>query len=218
MPRWGGDSMKRLKLTSSAVALAVVAISCSLAGSASATTLCSSNTTPCNSFALYPKGTKLNFSLSGTASIELPSGAKAYCYGSSLSATTSTVGGLIPVSATIEELYFTACNGYVNVLKKGSIEINHLSESMSGSVVSTGTEITTEVYGIHCIYSTSHTPIGTLYESHHLVGGIYHESELVVGVYLPRTGGRQGAFCGAYGYWEASYVLASPTVLYVSNL
>jgi len=207
-------SLKTLLGLSAAVALVLTFV---LSGVASATTLCKTNTTPCTSLLSTGTVLKSNLAAASKSTFDPPFGT-IECSKSPLSGTTTTNGGFVPVTANTETLSFTECNATVTVLKKGTLSINHNSGGMSGSVVQSGSEVTVQYLGTHCIYGTNNTTIGTLIPSTSLGGGFYHNAELRVGAYIPRTGGTSGAFCGSFAYWEATYLFTAPVPLYVSNI
>jgi len=106
------------------------------------------------------------------------------------------------VSGPITTLTFTACNGTVTVLKKGALEL-HTEKSEAngnGTLTSNGAEVTVELAGLHCIFSTSNTDVGTVTGAH--VGNVIF---LAKSAAIPRTGGRSGAFCGSSATWNATY-------------
>src|ERR1700761_6358502 len=114
--------------------------------------------------------------------------------------TTNEGGAGKPVLGNVEALNFLNCTGVVTVLKKGTFEIytEEVNNNNNGLLTTSGTEITVEVGGLHCIYNTTNTPnttIGILTGSA-TTGG---EATIDVNAKLPRTAGKSGVFCGATG-------------------
>jgi hypothetical protein len=136
------------------------------------------------------------------------------CTGSSISAKTSNTGGASEtVNATVEALTFTGCSATVTVLAKGTLEIHTQegSANNNGSITSTGAEVTIEKAGVHCIYKTSSTKIGTLTGS----ATTGKTATYDIAATVPRTGGKAGVFCGSTGEWKGSYKVTTPDVLNV---
>ncbi len=106
------------------------------------------------------------------------------------------------VKGPIETLDFGECNGNVTTLSKGSFEIHTegASANGNGTITSDETEITVEIAGLHCIFTTNNTDIGRVTGTHsgHVI--IHAESGAI-----PRTGGRGGAFCGTSATLKATY-------------
>lgn len=132
------------------------------------------------------------------------------CTGSTLSAKTTNTGGASEtVNANVETLTFTGCSATVTVLAKGTLEIHTQegSPNNNGTLTSTGAEVTTEKSGIHCIYKTSSTKIGTLTGSATTGGTATFD---IAGT-IPRTGG--SPLCGSTGQWKGSYKVTTPDTL-----
>ena len=108
------------------------------------------------------------------------------------------------VAVEVTELTFTSCNGTVTVLKKGTLEI-HTEKEVSngnGTLTSNGAEVTVELAGLHCIFTTSNTDVGQVKGTHS--GSVEAKAESAP---IPRTGGRSGAFCGSSATWNAAYTI-----------
>jgi hypothetical protein len=105
---------------------------------------------------------------------------------------------------------FRGCNGEGAIPKTGSLEFHTegASANGNGTLTSSGTEITIELSGLHCIFATSNTDIGKV------TGG--SPAKLVaVSAAIPRTGGRSGAFCGSSVSWSAEYNVVTPSTLLI---
>lgn len=137
---------------------------------------------------------------------------------STIQAKTVNVGGAAEtVRATVEEhLYFECTEGAVaHTIRNGEFEIHTQNEpinNFNGTVTSSGTEVTLEVLGLHCIISTSNTHLGTITGSANTGGTATWDLE---GTLIPRTGGRSGAFCGSTVRITGSYLIDQPMVLNV---
>ena len=60
-------------------------------------------------------------------------------------------GRTLPVNGNIEALSFTECNVTVTVLAKGTLSVTGAGGN-NGSLSSSGTEVTVEFAGFHCIF------------------------------------------------------------------
>ncbi len=161
----------------------------------------------------------------GTTTLHPPIG-DIECSGSGVAGTTFNTGSSTEtVRVSIGDLWFNGCNATVTVLAKGSLEfhtpyaLNERGElaqkstsNNNGTLTSSGTEITVEFVGSHCIFKTNGTDIGTLTGSANTKGTATLDIEAVI----PRTGGRSGAFCGTTAQWTGSYGILSPGVLNVT--
>ncbi|HEY2717314.1 MAG TPA: hypothetical protein VGI73_13930 [Solirubrobacterales bacterium] len=193
--------MKFLKMLG--VAAVAAAALRAFAGSASATTLTS------------PSGTQYG----GTIATELKEGeavlkssfiGEVKCAKSTVEGNVESQGAEVTVKGSITTLDFTECNGTVTVVKNGTLEAHTDSASADGNgiLTSNGAEVTVELAGLHCIYSTSNTNLGTV------TGGspaVFQAKSAAI----PRTGGRSGAFCGSSATWTATYKVTTPSTLLI---
>ena len=193
--------MKYVKMLGLA-ALAAALMAFVVAGTASATTLTGAGGTTLGT------GTSIAAENEGTVTLHPPIG-DIECKKSSVSGKTSNAGGAgVEVEGAIEALSFTECNATVTVLAKGSLKIKGTG-SNNGSLTSSGTEVTVEFAGFHCIFKTSNTGLGTVTGSA-TTGG---NATLDISATIPRTGGRSGAFCGSTAQWTGAYKVTSPSTL-----
>lgn len=120
---------------------------------------------------------------------------------------TSTVSGPIENNLPGEPL-FSECNGVVETVAKGILEIHtqEANANFNGTLTSTGLELTTEFATFHCIFRTNGTDLGTVTGS----TGTGGKATVDIKATLPRTGGRSGAFCGSSVQLTGSYVVESP--------
>lgn len=118
------------------------------------------------------------------------------------------------VKGKVEILNFLNCTvGVVAVPAKGTVEIHTegANTNNNGTLTSTGTELTVEASGLHCIFATNATDLGTITGSANTGG----EATIDLNAAIPRTGGRSGAFCGANGTFTGSYKISEPNPLNV---
>jgi hypothetical protein len=209
------------KLKSFALAAVMAAAFMALAAStASATELTN------GSGEMITAGTAITSSAEGTTTLHPPFG-DIECKKSTVEGSTTNTGGAAEtVNGKIKEeepkpgevihgLSFTECNATVTILKSGSLEIHTRTGSAdnNGTLTSSGTEVTVEFIGTHCIFKTSSTDIGTLTGSTNTGGNATLDIEATI----PRTGGRSGAFCGSTAQWTGSYKVTSPAALNVDS-
>jgi hypothetical protein len=189
------------------IAIAASALVASLgASSASATQL--TCTEPAGTKVFCVVGSELHSESEGVVTLHPIIGditcERATGYGSFTSAgsSTTTPAGT-PALTTLEN-----CTAVVQVLAKGVLEIHTKSASVDnrGLVTSTGTEVTVEAYGFHCIFKTSATGIGTFTGSSITKGTPTIDLEATV----PRSGGRSGAFCGSTAQMTGSLKITKP--------
>lgn len=208
--------MKQLKILGLAVVAAMALMVLAGTGTASATetSLCEvketvNSQTVCPKEREYPAGTLFHAELKPETSflLETPFGI-VKCSQSILVGTTEQQTH-IPLGATVNQLFFGECNAEVVVLKYGTldIEIIDLPEwTHNGKLTFTGTEVTVEAVGFHCIYAPGET--GTL------LGGELASINLF-GAWK-RSGGRSGAFCGKSANASGVYQVRIPEQLWVS--
>jgi hypothetical protein len=173
------------------------------------TVLCTESAVPCPAAKADGEGTEIKASLvSGTKSVVDSGGFSMECKKSSITAKVTSTGKTIGTG--VEGLSFEECGGCgVSVLKKGTLELEHIASTANATVKSTGTEVTTNcntIFGTaHCIYKTEATDLGTL------EGG--NPAKLKVSVELPRLA--TSSLCNEKSLWEAEYEVTSPKPLYV---
>jgi hypothetical protein len=172
------------------------------------TVFCTESAVPCPAAKADGEGTEIKASLvSGTKSKLTTVFQTIECAKSSLTAKVTSTGKTI--GASVEGLSFEECNCTVSVLKKGTLELEHIAATANATVKSTGTEITTScitIFGtIHCTYKTEATDLGTL------EGG--NPAKLKVSVELPRLATNE--LCNAKALWEPEYEVSSPKPLFV---
>jgi hypothetical protein len=190
--------MKYLKMLGLAAVAACALMAFVGAGSASATTLtCTGLATPC------PVGHKMVAHSEGHVTLH-PIIGDIVCNGTiegsitNAGSTTTTVVGSVPKTG----LTWSNCtnNEDVTTLVGGTLELHTINTS-EGTVTSSGTEVTVEAYGFHCIFKTASTDIGTF------TAKSGADATFDIKATIPRTGGRSGAFCGSSAQWTGSYTV-----------
>jgi hypothetical protein len=173
------------------------------ASSASATVLCKSTTTPCQS--TYGIGTKLDASLISGGSFRLETGGStiATCTSGTIKGSTSTVGGeLEAVTVPIESLTWSGCSQTTTTIKTGELAILHSTGTDDGLVEFKGTEVTFSIFGVTCTYR----PAGGT-----LKGG--ENPSIEINAVAKKTAG--GVLCPAEAKWIAKYEVTEPKPIYV---
>lgn len=130
--------------------------------------------------------------------------------------TESTGSSSETINGKLTSLSFTGCGSdTVNVLTLGSFAIHtaEASANNNGKVTLTGLKFTVIHSGIHCIFETNETTIGTLTGSA-TTGG---KATLDINATLPRVGGEGGANCGSSAPWTGSFRIESPATLNVDS-
>ena len=204
-------------LVLAAVATAASVAMLASAGSASATVLCKSTTTPCAS--LYPTGTELKAQLKGGTKAKFQSmWTTIECNESTLNQTTQNNGSsTTTVETFVEVLSFSECscpgaNAHINVVTKGTVEIHHISGTDNGTLTGRDQYVTLKCtsLGTTCIFKTAETgtDLGTL------VGG--ENPVLAINASIPyKTGDAPQATCGASTTFTAEYSVTSVKGLFV---
>ncbi|HEX5526108.1 MAG TPA: hypothetical protein VFX44_02785 [Solirubrobacterales bacterium] len=102
-----------------------------------------------------------------------------------------------------------------HTLAPGVLEIhtdpaNSGTSTGNGIVTSTGTEMTVEFRGFHCVFRTNNTEIGTVTGSVNRGGST---ATLDINGRIPAVGGRSGIFCGSTSPWTGSSAITTPMYL-----
>ncbi len=215
--------MKYLKMLGLAAIAAGALMAFAGAGTASATELTCTN--PLGTKVMCETGSVLKSESEGHAVLDSLIG-NVECVSTVESKQLNTGSSTETVKGEITALTFTGCTraAVVTVLAKGTLEIHtdpadpvgSEGKTGNGTLTSTGTEVTVEQSGFHCIFKTKETDIGTLTgastatvenANHELV--FTHMATLDISATIPRTGGRSGAFCGSSAPWTGSYTVTS---------
>lgn len=188
------------------VVAAVVAVAVMLvgAGSAAATVVCKTNTSPCSS--PYLKGTVFQSELTpGTKAVFKAGFFTFECTEGHGSVETTTNGSATEtVKGITKTLSFGGCNGEFLVLKTGTGEI-HWTSKTNGTFTSEGTQVTGASLGVSCVYG------GTITSGITLNGG--EKPTISINAKVPLISG--GFLCANPGTMTASLTVTEPTPLYV---
>lgn len=197
--------MKRLKiaglLATAVLGLAVFAG----VGTAEATVLCTTKTTPeCSP--RYPIATTLRLSLKSGTTARLTSGGStiATCSGSEF--TGKTHNELEPtISVLFEKVTWSGCSQTTDTIALGSLAIQGIEGTYNGKASGSSLQVTTVISGASCTYGFGSSRVGTL------TGG--EEAVLDVETTLSKIEG--GSSCPSAPTWEAEYTLTEPHALYI---
>jgi len=208
--------MKYVKMLGLAAIVAAAMMAIVGAGTASATVLCKTNTTPCGS--IYPAGTELHAVLeSGTKATLKPETeiATTTCEESTVLADIEKAGSKEEtVKGPITTLTFGKCNNTVKVLKPGTLELHWIPGTMNGTLTASGFEVEVVASLVKCVYAGSITSGLTL------TGGVItpgNKATLdVVNAKVPLKSGFEG-LCGKNGIWNGVYEVTSPAPLWVAE-
>jgi hypothetical protein len=150
--------MKYVKILSLAAVAAMAMMAFVGAGTASATVLCHTTTTPCSQ--KWAKGTSVEFNLqTGTSALWQTTGGVALntCLGGTLKGTIATEGSsteTVKISVPASGFSWSSCTTGQQTLEGGEIEIHAISGSDDGTITLKGFAFTTNTvqYG-DCIYT-----------------------------------------------------------------
>jgi len=153
-----------------------------------------------------PTGSVIDLSAESSITIRA-SFANITCTESTIKSNTTNTGSATEtVKAGIETLTFTACNGTVTVLRKGTLEIHTEGvTNNNGTLTGSGTEITVATLGTSCVYGTSNTDLGTLTGSSSKSGAT---ATLDLSGSLLKFAG--GFVCGSPAGFEGTYTTTEP--------
>lgn len=195
--------MRYLKGLALAAAVAAVFVVFG-AGTASATVICKTKTSPCAS--PYAKGTVFKGVLTpGTKAVLKAGFATIECTQGDGSIEMTTGGSATEtVKGVTKTLGFGGCNAEVKVLKTGKGEI-HWTSSSNGTFTAEGMEITVNTLGVDCVYG------GKISSGITLNGG---ESPTInINAKVSRLSG--GFLCSDPGTMTSSLTVTEPIPLYV---
>jgi hypothetical protein len=197
--------MKYVKILGLAVGAVAAFMAFVGAGSASATVLCRTNTSPCGS--KVAAGTELKANMvSGTEGSLRTGFGEMKCKESAVKGTIEKAGSATEeVSGPISSLTFATCTGKVTVKKAGSLSVAFTSGS-NGTLFSTGAEVEIEQIDVACTYgSPAKTQIAP-------VTGGTHATFVAVAEISKISG---GFLCASPARWEAHYEVSTPAPLFV---
>ncbi len=206
--------MKYVKILGMAAVAAMALMAFVGAGTASATVLCSTNTSPCPAGQKWPLGTGIEFTVTsktsaawlGTESEEIET-----CTGGKLKGEITNAGSATEaVKIKISEFSWTSCTFPTKTLEIGTLELLNISGTSDATInMSSGFKFTmnTIIFG-SCVYGS-----GTGIDMGTLKGGASGAAGIDVNAVL---GGGEGICCPS-AKWSEHYTLTSPsgTALYV---
>jgi hypothetical protein len=174
------------------------------AGSASATVICKTKTSPCSS--PYTKGTVFKAVLTpGTTAVFKAGFMTIECTEGSGSVEMTTSGSATEtVKGNTKTLTFGGCNAEFKVLKTGTGEI-HWTSKTNGTFTAEGMEVTGSALGVDCVYG------GAISSGITLNGG--ESPTISINAKVPLISG--GILCANPGTMTASLTVTEPTPLYV---
>lgn len=192
-------------------ALGTALVLMALASSASATSLTSpTGTTYTGTFTAVAHGT---LTLTGSfVTVDCKAGhteGKVIAHGSSTT-----------VKIELKTHSLAECNFPVTINKPGFLEIHAVENDFSGddehtgTVTSTGTEMTIQTSVGSCIFTTSSTDVGLLTGTDDTKGHATIDQQSHT---FPRTGGSAGFLCGSSGTANGGYTVTVPTSLWVDQ-
>ncbi|MGN6274921.1 MAG: hypothetical protein ACTHNP_03200 [Solirubrobacterales bacterium] len=195
--------------------LALAAVACAAfmafvgAGSASATVLCKTNLTSGCAAAgwAYPAGTVIKSSQTKETTGKLVAGGVTLdtCTGSTIEGKTGNAGSSTEtVKGANEKIEWGTCTNKTTTTVLGELEIHWISGTDNGTLTSIGTQVTVSTIFGSCTYSAA--DIGTL------VGGTEPTIE-VKELSVKLVSGP----CPSETKWTQSFVVTSPTPLYVAT-
>ncbi|MGN6216564.1 MAG: hypothetical protein ACTHN7_06355 [Solirubrobacterales bacterium] len=204
--------MKHLKMLGAAAAAAMALMAFLGGGTASATVLCGTETSPCS--AIYPgEGTTtLSAHLASKNSIlELVRNETgettelSRCPVETLTASVINAGGAFSTVVASAGLESSECVGpSKTVVAFGTLEIHNIPGTTNGTVTAEAVEFTVNVSGVDCKWRASNVDLGTLKAG--------KDPELAINILLARN-----SLCYPEYLlrWTATFTFTSPTPLYV---
>jgi hypothetical protein len=135
------------------------------------------------------------------------------CGKSTLEAKITNAGGAAStVEAQVQSLTFSECgeNDCPVVTLKGGELVFHTGDASSNNnatITSTGLELTSQCFGVHCTWGTGATDLGSLKAG--------TPGEIWVSAFYPRFGGSSGFLCPSTQRWTGVYKVTSPSSISV---
>jgi hypothetical protein len=127
-------------------------------------------------------------------------------------------GNGVTAGGKLSTLSFSECNFPVTVLKAGSLEIHPVTHTApgvetTGTVTSSGAEITIQTSIANCLFTTSGTDVGTFTGTEDQKTATTTATLDINSAGIPRTG--HSIFCGSSGTWTGSYEITTPDHLFL---
>lgn len=194
--------MKYLRMLDLAAVVTMALMAFIGVSSASATVLC--KTSSCTE--TYGVGTEI-VAASGHTQLTMAFGT-ATCTINELGGKTENTGSSsTTVRGRFTNVVLSSCNGLIRVLETGIFEI-HKGTSGNGTKTSRSLVITTELFGVHCVFGTltEGKTFGTVTGGSPATVDIKATLELKEGSSL---------FCGTTALWEGTSTVTSPNRLFI---
>jgi len=209
--------MKYIKMFGLVAVAAVALMAFVGASSASATVFCKTTGTgtptgtTCPANQAYPAGTTTHEVSEGAVHLTTEF-QNIECKKSIIEVEIEKEGGATEtLKGPVKKLTFEECNCTVTVLKGGTQEFHWISGTHSGTITSSGGEVTATcntIFGTeHCIYTTENTDVGDVTGGEEAAVDI--EGNEVIR--LPTSG-----LCAGQGNWHGHYKVESPKPLYIA--
>jgi hypothetical protein len=210
--------MKILQVAAISVLSIVALAAIGQAGIASATVLCSTNTSPCTG-TKYSVGTKIEASLkAGTEDVLTAAFATVKCASGVMKGSISNAGGAAAtVVGPFTTLNASSCNCPSTVLKLGEFEV-HYTSAGNGTLTGKNTQITYTCSGISCIFGTAAagTTLGTISGGSPAVITINAKLVYIAGDPVFHASNFVCTLGSGTGTWTATYQVSTPASLFVS--
>jgi hypothetical protein len=217
--------MKYVKMLGLAAAAVMAVVG---AGTASATVLCKTNTTPCAAGQMYEPGQE--FHAVNEGNLTLRAGFMVItCETATLKGTQENTGGAnetvfyqLDETSISEEgnpqktgLHYGKCSAVFKVTSAGTLTLHWITGTMNATVRSKGTSTTFEIAGTVCTYGTKgageETDLGTLTGS-----SVTNATPTIdLSVELKKEAG--GFLCANPAHLEGAYSITTPDVGYVAE-
>lgn len=123
-------------------------------------------------------------------------------------------GAGVTAKGPISSLSFEECNYTTTVENSGSLELhaNSVGTEVTGTLTSTGAEVSIATSVGTCVFTTNGTSVGTVTPTNDTGG---HATLDINSSKIPRTKGN--FLCGSSGTWTGSYTLTQPSTLWIDS-
>jgi len=202
--------MKNMKILGLCLLGALAAMAIMGAGTASATKLCSVNTSPCPAGNTYGKGTSIKAQLPAGGTSVMSSGfTTVTCTSSTMSGKTTSEGGAGAVTGEISSVTWKNCTSSLGSCTASAlntpwkVEVSGSGGSGTMSVNNPGGKFTCG--GVTCEYAASKASVSA--------NGGNPATIKASGVSFSKIGG--GFLCSSSASWTATYEVTSPKPLFV---
>lgn len=176
------------------------------AGTASATVLCATTSTPCT--ARYQAATAYDAEAVGNSIFEIPGNGTELtnCKEGIMEGEFENEGGATKTTFIwLGGIAWNECSAVTETVANGELEIHHIAGTDNGTVTALRTEVTIVFAGVDCVYGVgAATDLGTL------TGGA---EALDISATLVKVKG--GILCPVSATWTAQYKVKKPQPLFV---